>query len=535
MNQRTCSHRLSELYAEIILKDRFKQEFSIQESFYYDNLFISVFRNHNFKLKLLIVDKESQNILFENITDSTYLFYNDVKNDSFLYALDYISGTIIKFNNPILNNGIINYSIKENHPFIELAKSINDVVIKDEVIYISSTSISIVNKNKSQNVSFNIINNESLDKLSDSLYFFDSKILIGICIFSLKEIGRKSFLLYSRDDERNFGVERLSIDNKKLNRKNSIIVDCMDSYYMEPISHLIDFKFEIVKQLHPNYAIEVNDSYLLLIPFYAYNTFSDFKLIRLIDLKEVDLLEISIIREIANDEINFFIGNTEFNGNDILSIGEYEFSCENLFSRKLNNTLEIKKTPNLKSLIPIKGNFFEGYSIEIHTIKSTLKEDGSFETLRTELGELIYKLKYNFDKNALEPLAQKCANIIIDTFSTIDVIIPAPPSNLNRPFQPVYELAARISELTNIPVDIDCVKKLPTEQIKTLSDQEDRNIVLERAISINDKRYKGKNILLFDDLFRSGDTLNAIAKKLKCEGEVDNIKVLCVTKTRTKR
>ena len=135
----------------------------------------------------------------------------------------------------------------------------------------------------------------------------------------------------------------------------------------------------------------------------------------------------------------------------------------------------------------------------------------------------------------MEPLAKKCAIIIKDTFSTIDVIIPAPPSILNRPFQPVYELASRIGELTKIPVDFNYVKKLPTEQIKTLSDQEARNIVLERAITIKDKKYKGKRILLFDDLFRSGDTLNIIAKKLKCEGEVNGIKALCVTKTRTKR
>ena len=79
MNQRTCSHRLSELYAEIILKDRFRQEFSIQESFYCDNLFITVFRNQNFKSKLLIVDKEKQNILFENIFDTSYVINKSLR------------------------------------------------------------------------------------------------------------------------------------------------------------------------------------------------------------------------------------------------------------------------------------------------------------------------------------------------------------------------------------------------------------------------------------------------------------------------
>ncbi|WP_180380065.1 ComF family protein [Campylobacter porcelli] len=50
-----------------------------------------------------------------------------------------------------------------------------------------------------------------------------------------------------------------------------------------------------------------------------------------------------------------------------------------------------------------------------------------------------------------------------------------------------------------------------------------------------DKRYKNKKILLIDDLFRSGATLNEITKTLYTQGEVDNVYVLCFTKTRSKR
>ena len=203
--------------------------------------------------------------------------------------------------------------------------------------------------------------------------------------------------------------------------------------------------------------------------------------------------------------------------------------------KQKSKPLEIKELNNIKSLIPIKGSYFEGYALEIHTIKSTLKEDGSFETLRTEFGEMLYQLKYNFDKSVIDKIAVKCADTINNLFADIDAIIPSPPSNLNRPFQPVYELAKRISELTDIKLDINYVSKLPTEQIKSLTESDDRNLVLERAISIKDDRYRNKNILLFDDLFRSGDTLNIIAKKLKNEGGINSIKALCVTKTRTKR
>jgi predicted amidophosphoribosyltransferase len=106
---------------------------------------------------------------------------------------------------------------------------------------------------------------------------------------------------------------------------------------------------------------------------------------------------------------------------------------------------------------------------------------------------------------------------------------------LERPFQPVFEVAKRIGELTKIPIDLNYVIKLPTEQIKSLNNQEDRNIVLDRSISIIDDRYKNKNVLIFDDLYRSGDTLSAISKRLLNQGKVNTVKVLCITKTRTKR
>lgn len=54
------------------------------------------------------------------------------------------------------------------------------------------------------------------------------------------------------------------------------------------------------------------------------------------------------------------------------------------------------------------------------------------------------------------------------------------------------------------------------------------------AFIITNKSYKGKTVLLFDDLYRSGETLNAVTKVLKEQGEVEDIYVLTITRTRTK-
>ena len=535
MRQRSCSHRVSELYNEIILTAKFQEKFCNKDSFYFENLYCSVFWGKDFQIKLLILDKETQNIIFENVCDSTYIFFNDLKSDSFLYSFDLSNSTITKFNNPILNKGLVHHSLQEKHSFISLSKSINDVVIKDDVIYFSINLPTIkIEEDKVINLRFLKEKDylTSIDTFFKDIEIQNCPILIGININSLQEIKRHVF------NDRDTPIHISEID---INRKNSILIKAYDNYFMDEISYLIDYSNNIIKQLHPPNLLNIDSNYLLVIPYYGYNSYDDFKLIRLSDLKEIDLFSMLPQKLFENfshwDFESIWVGyNSHSNIKaGILYIDEYEFFCENLFSINPNKPLEINESINLKSLIPIKGSFFEGYALEIHTIKSTLKEDGNFETLRTELGEMLYQLKYNFDKSVIEKIAIKCADTINNLFTDIDVIIPSPPSNLNRPFQPVYELAKRISELTKISLDINYVSKLPTEQIKSLAESEERNLILERAISIKDDRYRSKNILLFDDLFRSGDTLNIIAHKLKNEGGVNSIKSICVTKTRTKR
>lgn len=525
MESRTCSHRISELYNEIILTDRFKEEFISYEAFYYNSLYVTIYRNKSFKSKLIIVDKDSQNIVFENILCNGYIVFNDLKSDKHLFSFDLNTSSIFKFNNPVLSFGEINDSIQVQHNFIIYSKKITELIIKDDIIYLvgemsNQCSIDFISNNKIDRIDFSKFKNDYIETIF---------LLVGISVENLEILNGHFFT----------GGNSFKIWNRNLKQKNCILVEYFNDEYQECESYLINYIKEMVKPIHPSFLTKVSDNYLVSTPYTEsthYGRYENFELIRLSDYNSFNLYDVlsNSYRErmesgsIIIDEVNFL-------DNDILVIGDYQFSCSNLFKNK--NAIPIKdaKLKISDSLLKIKCNFFDGYAIELHTIKSTLNDNGSFDTLRSALGEHMYKLKYNFDKSSIEPIAQRCSTVLKEYFSDIDIIIPSPPSNLNRPFQPVYELASRISELTKIPVDLGFVKKLPTEQIKSLSDQESRNIVLERAISIKDKKYKGKNILLFDDLFRSGDTLNVIAKKLKYDGEVNNIKALCVTKTRTKR
>jgi len=103
------------------------------------------------------------------------------------------------------------------------------------------------------------------------------------------------------------------------------------------------------------------------------------------------------------------------------------------------------------------GNWRMGWALDLHTISSKLLSNGTFDTQRTEIGELLYQLKYNFDKSKIEPIASIAASFLKTrlVFPYLKAIIPVPPSKLDRPFQPVQELAIKIGEKVNLLVPLD--------------------------------------------------------------------------------
>ena len=58
--------------------------------------------------------------------------------------------------------------------------------------------------------------------------------------------------------------------------------------------------------------------------------------------------------------------------------------------------------------------------------------------------------------------------------------------------------------------------------------------ILEESIVVKSKKNIGRNVLLFDDLYSTGSTLEVITRKLK-ENRVKNVYVLTLTKTRTRQ
>ena len=72
--------------------------------------------------------------------------------------------------------------------------------------------------------------------------------------------------------------------------------------------------------------------------------------------------------------------------------------------------------------------------------------------------------------------------------------------------------------------------------MKEIQDINERQELVKDAFAIsNPTLYAGRKILIIDDLFRSGTTLNELTATLYRDGNVNNVYVVTLTKTRSNK
>lgn len=183
----------------------------------------------------------------------------------------------------------------------------------------------------------------------------------------------------------------------------------------------------------------------------------------------------------------------------------------------------------------IKGAWAEGYALDLHSTGSTLlghNEFGhpEFETHRTEMGELLYRLKYRGDASALEEILDTVERFIRSWDVRFSRIVPVPPTAV-RKVQPLFQVADGLGARLQVPVKRIDKSSRNREQLKNVYDFDERRRLLEGAFVVSRSVAEGERILLLDDLYRSGATLNAAAEALADAGAAA-VFVLALTKTR---
>lgn len=187
---------------------------------------------------------------------------------------------------------------------------------------------------------------------------------------------------------------------------------------------------------------------------------------------------------------------------------------------------------------PIKllGEWNEGYALDSHTLYSEyLGEDdygrAKYDTKRSELGQFLYELKYQGKRDNASKIRQIISPFLKewDLENNIDYIIPTPSSN-KRVFQPVDVICDEIGAILNKQTINGFLVKNGESQSKNLELEQKKE--LQGSIERKKKFKRKVNVLLVDDLYQSGVTLNECVNVLRDDMNINKIYVLTITKTR---
>ncbi len=172
----------------------------------------------------------------------------------------------------------------------------------------------------------------------------------------------------------------------------------------------------------------------------------------------------------------------------------------------------------------LKGSWHTGYALDFH---SSYK---GADWNRSGVGDLTYRLKYQSDASVLPALVKHA----LDLFSAqpemaqFDIVVPV-PSSTPREFDPVPEFSRALASAIDKPMQTCLLKARATKPQKEMHTLPQKRDNVAAAFTLNGD-IKGKRILVVDDLFDSGTTLEEITKLLLKQNAA-RVNVLTLTRT----
>lgn len=148
---------------------------------------------------------------------------------------------------------------------------------------------------------------------------------------------------------------------------------------------------------------------------------------------------------------------------------------------------------------------------------------------------LLHNFKYNDFTGCAEYLSEFIASYLneIESFDNVDIIAPVPLHRVkqrSRGYNQSYFLAREVACWLPRPVIKDLIKRTRFTNTQTRLNRSERRLNVSNAFSLNQKyTLEQKNILLIDDVFTTGATVNSISKLLKDNG-INRIYVLTIAR-----
>jgi len=186
------------------------------------------------------------------------------------------------------------------------------------------------------------------------------------------------------------------------------------------------------------------------------------------------------------------------------------------------------------SPVEIKGKWRKGFALDRHVVSSEFlgyNEAGhpQFDNKRSEIGELIYRLKYQNDQSAIDPLVEVAVAYLKEWNPGMNAVVPVTPSR-ERKVQPVVTIGAAIARKLDVEFGGDWISRTgKVPELKNVKHDE-RVRLLQGAHTVEQKKVKGRKVLLLDDLFQTGATMNAITETLLKQGEAAEVYALALTR-----
>jgi hypothetical protein len=211
--------------------------------------------------------------------------------------------------------------------------------------------------------------------------------------------------------------------------------------------------------------------------------------------------------------------------------GTYVYNADPAITNDVTTLLDL-----CQQHVFLDDDLTECFALDYHTV---LNPSGGYS--RTSTGSLVYQAKpYNRKPskrnfNATHALAQQMLAFIQQhpTYKRSEVILASPPSRLNKPFDLPSELVQHILDSYDTMVDgRQWIKKVQaTRPMKDCHTIPDKINNVRNAFAVTENaRFQGETVLLVDDIYQSGFTMNEIGKIL-FEAGAATVLGLVATKT----
>lgn len=152
--------------------------------------------------------------------------------------------------------------------------------------------------------------------------------------------------------------------------------------------------------------------------------------------------------------------------------------------------------------------------------------------VHTELGHRVHAFKYLEEKTQLEWLLERTLQTLAEHshFKEIDAVVFVPSTKGDRPYAPVTLFAENLRQRLGAGSAFQLHKTRATKPQKEMTTMEQKRRNVASAFAIHTPSVKGQSLLLIDDIYDSGATINECARVLKAAG-AKKVYALTLTKT----